>query len=632
MDLPGLIDLLTQLAHGAVTAVARDVTEPSPLAHEVLNARPYAFLDDAPLEERRTQAVQMRRSISWEQASDLSALDPRAIAQVLEETTPNPRDADELHDALLVFGYLITDPAWRSLFDELQRAGRAYTVQLGKSEIWIAHERIAWFYAAIPQARAQLPVTPASAGPDAESGLGQIVQSHLELTGPTTASEIAGELGLAPREVQAALSHVESSGFALRGRFRPDAREDEYCERRILARIHRLTLNQLRREIEPVAPAQFIDFLTYYHCLQPDTKKRGVSGLYAVIQQLSGFWAAAQPWEQEILSARVSDFHLGLLDELTRAGRVSWRAASGEASQHFRFSSSTSVTFTSRETRRLYGGAHSQADVESRLGADAKTVLALLASQGALFLDDIKLETRLLPTQLEGALSELLASGRVTCDSFVAARAYGAKHHRAPRRALGRGKSPRAPRDAGRYFLVPALPGIEAEDDQLSTAYAFGLLHRWGVVCKRLLDREQLLLPWATLRRVLSRLEARGEIRGGRFIEHVSGEQFATKEAIVQLRQRRRAGPSSTPIVVSSYDPLNLVGFLDNEPRIAKAKSTDLLIVAGEFIASTGSGRPVRLSSVPRERAPSDETIARAFAPDRHLALNRPPLAPERVQ
>ncbi len=632
MDLPGLIALLSGIASGCVSTVARDVTEPSPLAHEVLNARPYAFLDDAPLEERRTQAIQMRRSVSFEQATDLSALDPRAIAQVLQETAPTPRDADELHDALLVFGYLAATPTWLMFFDELHRAGRAHYICLGESKLWIAHERAAWFYAALPQSRSQLPSACAALVPDADAGLTQIVQSHLELSGPTTLSEISRELDLAPGQVQVALTRVETSGFALRGRFRPQSNEDEYCERRILARIHRLTLNQLRREIEPVTPAQFVDFLTYYQGLQPDTKKRGASGLHAILQQLSGFWAAALAWEQKLLAARVSDFHSGLLEELTRAGRVSWRAASGEAAQRFRFSSSTSVMFTTRESRVLYGGQFPKPDVESRLGADAKTVLALLTGQGALFLDDIKLEARLLPSQLEDALSELLASGLVTCDSFAAARNSWTKHRRTPRRPRGRNTSLRSLGDPGRYFRVAASPRIEAEDDPLAVSYAFSLLDRWGVVCKRLLDREQLLLPWATLRRVLSRLEARGEIRGGRFIEHISGEQFASKDAIVQLRQRRRAGPSSTPIVVSSYDPLNLLGFLDNEPRIAKANSTELLIVAGQFIASTATGRPARLSSVPQEGALSDETIAQALAPRRHPAFERRPLAPQGAQ
>jgi len=632
MDLPGLIALLTKIECALLSTVARDVTEPSPLAHEVLNARPYAFLDDAPLEERRTQAVQMRRNVSWEQASDLSALDPRAILEVLKETAPSPRDADELHDALLIFGYLPIARQWSAFFDELQEAGRAHRLRLGQNELWIAHERAAWFHAAIPQARPQLPALPPAPELDRERALAQIVQSRLELCGPSTVSEFMAELDVSRGELQSALTQVEGSGFALRGRFRPQSSEDEYCERRILARIHRLTLNQLRREIEPVTPAQFIDFLTYHQCLQADTQRRGPSGAHAVIEQLSGYWAAAQAWEPRLLGGRVSDFHSGHLEELTRTGRVNWRASSGEGAQRFRFSSSTAVMFATRESRALFFGQLLPPDTESRLGADAKSVFALLGRHGALFLDDIKLETRLLQSQLDGAMSELLSSGLITCDSFVAARHYWTKARRPNRRSPGKHLGPKGWGDAGRYFRVATDPALVSEDDPLAVSYANILLQRWGVVCKRLLDREQLLLPWSSLRRVLSRLEARGEIRGGRFIEHISGEQFATKEAIVELRQRRKVGPSSASIIVSSYDPLNLRGYLDNEPRIAKSKSTDLLIVGGQFIASTGAAGPVRLSSPPAPGAPSDEVIFAALGRRGIVPFDRRLLAPQRMQ
>lgn len=614
MDIDGLLQLLEKIEAGTVRTIARDLTEPSPLAHEVINARPYAFLDDAPLEERRTQAIQMRHNLS--QPTDLAALDPRAIEQVLHEVAPAPRDADELHDALLVFGYLRPQPEWTAYQQQLEREGRLHHFRLRGGSILIAHERLPWFRATNQQFH--VPGDENLGQLDAESALVHILRSRLELCGPVTAAELAAELDLPVQQVHAALTSIEGEGFALRGRFRPQATDIEFCERRLLARIHRLTLNQLRREIEPVTLSEFVDFLTHHQCLQPDTRKAGRDGALAVIQQLSGVWAAAQLWQTWLLPGRVKDFNAALLDHLTRSGQATWRAASGEASYRPRFSAGTSTTIASRELRHIHCVQRQPTLSEAKIGADARLVLELLGRQGALFFDDLKLNTRLLPTQLEGALSELLATGLITCDSFAADRHYFtdtlAKRRRTPR-VNGPSLVHGLP-GAGRFSRIPSAPPLDATDDAVVTRYAFSLLERWGVVSKRILDREQLLLPWGELRRVFSRLEARGEIRGGRFVQHLSGEQFATKDAIAHLRQLRKIGPSENLIVVSSYDPLNLRGYLDSEPKLPKSRSNQLLLLGGRFIASNEAGVLARFLETQPESALSDDTIAMAF--DRH--------------
>ncbi len=593
MDLPGLLSLLQKIENHEVRTLARDLTEPSPLAHEVIAARPYAFLDDAPLEERRTQAIYMRRFATVESARDLAELSPEAIEQVLAEARPLIRDEDELHDALFIFGFFKSDELPQAAWVEnLVASHRAYWVETGAAPLLIAAERYAWYlslFGAPPLHPRKGPKNLSEITKD--KALREVVRSRTELVGPTTATELAEALGLPHGDIQVALAALEGEGFVLRGRFRAGANEDEYCQRGLLARIHRLTLARLRKEIEPVSPVQFVEFLVQYQGLTPATKRRGIEGTLAAVEQLSGFWAAAQTWEDNLLARRVIDFSPNYLNELAQQGKIVWRGSSGGSSGRPRFSGSTSVSFCRRAEGPLFLGATLQPDQNERAGPDARRLLALMQQRGALFYDELTSDAKLLPSQAEDALSELLSLGLVTCDHMIQTRRFlSSKHKNGSARARRGRSSGRRITPSGRFSEVRGEPALEGGEDPRAELYALRLLQRWGVVFKKLLEREQPLLPWYELRRVLSRLEAQGEIRGGRFVDHISGEQFATPEAISLLRSVRRASPTNDLIWISSYDPLNLRGILDEEPKIPRSKSTLVALLQGRFVAVNDRG------------------------------------------
>ena len=618
MDLDGLKLLLSKVESGEVTTIARDLTAASSLAHEVLNARPYAFLDDAPLEERRTQAIHMRRMSDLGGAKDLGALNPQAIEQVLHDITPGPRDADELHDALLVFGFLLdSELSWSDLVEQLVDTGRAHVVHLTHHWLLIAHERVHWFGRVYPQSH--LRPTGPNTDPDLQrdTALVHILRSRLELCGPISANELALLLALPEDEVQFALVALEQEGFVLRGHFRPETVTVEFCERRLLARIHRLTLSRLRREIEPVTQSEFVDFLTHVQGVHPSTRRTGMLGTLAIIEQLSGYPAAASSWESGIFPRRVSDFSADQVDQLTQLGRVSWRAQASDEARQPRFTGATSILLTSRSLRDIYCAQPALGETSQLISADAQRTLEVITEQGALFLEDVRHSTRLLPSQLELALSELLATGLLTCDSFSGARHFFTSAKRLSLRARPGRARPSKWGDlssAGRFSRVVVGAPLDPNDEDGLSRYAFHLLNRWGVVFKQLLDREQLLIPWSELRRVFSQLEARGEIRGGRFVAHISGEQFATKEAISLLRQVRRDGPSSQPCVLSAYDPLNLAGIITKDRRVPRARNSHVLLMGGQFLASREAGK---IMVFPTSSPPllSESAIRTAFGP-----------------
>jgi ATP-dependent helicase Lhr and Lhr-like helicase len=615
MDVAGLERLLTRIEAGEIRIVARDLTEPSPLALEVLSARPYAYLDDAPLEERRTQAVMGRRWLTPEDAADLGRLDPEAIARVREEAWPEPANADEMHDALVWLGFLAESevgntPGWAGWLGELAASRRAARLVHGEARLWVAAERLPQFQAVWPDAALDpgivAPPAYAERGWSPDLALVEILRGRLEGLGPVAQAALAAPLGLAEADVAVALAALEAEGFAMRGRFTPDADGEEWCERRLLARIHRYTVRRLRAEIEPVAARDFLRFLFGWQRVAPETRMEGPDALAAIAGQLEGFEAPAGAWESEILPARLADYDPAWLDDLCLSGRTAWARLrprsprpedSGRGATPVR---STPITLLARRNA-AHWSLLSPGDDGIAPSATARRVVELIRREGASFFDELADGTGLLRPQVEDALSELVALGIVTSDSFAGLRALltpAAKKNGRRRRAVSF-----AMEDAGRWALArrPRTPDNPVKAAaEASEHLARVLLRRYGVVFWRLIEREAAWLPpWRDLLRIYRRLEARGEIRGGRFVAGFTGEQFALPEAIGALRETRRKGGSGGLVSLSGADPLNLTGILTPGPRLAALTGNRVLYRDGVPVALYAGGEVQLFETLP---------------------------------
>jgi len=648
MDVEGLERLLGAIEQGETEVVARDLTEPSPLALEILSARPYAFLDDAPLEERRTQAVLARRFLDADSAADLGKLDAEAIARVREEVWPEARTADELHDALMSLAFL-TDaelearPEWRALLDELAAAKRATRLQsppfekggsggicdAGPTAIYIAAERLPEFAALYPDARR----TPNIEAPVEyrkpwvrEDALVEILRDRLQGLGPVTAAALAASIGVPESQIEAALAALEAEGSVMRGRFTLDngsritdhGSQLEWCERRLLARIHRYTVNRLRAEIEPVEARDFMRFLFEWQRVAPEARVEGADAVAGIVSQLEGFEAPAAAWETEILPARVNEYDPAWLDDLSRAGRVVWTRIAPLASTGERAPApvrTTPIVLSSRRHLSLWSRLARDGN-DIALTSRGQRVLEFLSSHGASFFDEIVEGSGLLRTQVEEALAELVAQGLVNSDSVAGLRALLVPSDR--RRSFdGGGRRMRRTalfgiEDAGRWALARKKTAGETsnatDDPEVVEHVARTLLRRYGVVFWRLLAREaQWLPPWRDLLRCYRRLEARGEIRGGRFVAGVTGEQFAAPEAVGLLRDIRRRERAGTLVGVSGADPLNLVGILTPGARLPALTGNRVLYRDGVPIALLVAGETRFLE----ELAPEAQWTAR---------------------
>jgi len=602
MDLGGLERLLARIEQGALPCVARDVSEPSPLAAEILNARPYAFLDDAPLEERRTQAVRQRRWLDPESQRDLGALDPLAIASVVETCRPDATTPDELHDALLLHAALPEEEGLRGSHDArfavLAAARRAALFVHGGARLWVAAERVGLWRlldAATPFAPAIVqPASVPGGCTSREEALREIVRGRLEAVGPTTCGEIAAALGLAPSDVEVALVMLESEGFVLRGTFRPGARELEWCERRLLARIHRATLETLRREIEPVSPAVLLRFFAEHQHTSARTRMHGVEGLSAIVEQLAGLDVAATAWERDVLPLRVADYTPAMLDQLSFTGRVVWARAS--ESREARLQGAVGTTPIALFPRDELESLLPPRSTPPTLSLAATKVHALLDGRGASFIADLVRGSGLQRGEVEEALGELTAHGLVTSDGFVGLRAL-----LGGRRARGPGHEP------GRYALLTRATPEGAAPPRDLELLARVLLRRWGVVFRKLLERESVPLAWSELVRVLRLLEARGEVRGGRFVTGFGGEQFALPESIVALRRLRREPPAGELLTIAACDPLNLAGILTPGARITQLPGTRIVLRDGLPVAALGGSALRWLEDVPSSEQPAVE-------------------------
>ncbi len=610
LDIDGLAQVLRGIEQGRIRCLAVDTPVPSQFSHEILNANPYAYLDDAPLEERRARAVEMRRVLPASVLEEVGALDPAAIAQVQQEAWPDVRDADELHDVLHT---LVAVPAssqlsalscqenrsqlttnWNAFFDRLQLENRAFVAEAAGKRYWVAAERIEWFHAMHrvvtglrPVPAGQSPATTQAATPSFDHAVLIAVQGWMAHLGPTTASEIGELLGLPASEIEKALLRIEASGAILRGKFRPvESRsatsgdheaETEWCERRLLARIHRLTVATLRKQIEPVTASQFMNWLLRWQHLAPGTQVRGEHGTLEVIRQLQGFEIPASAWERFVLGRRISDYDPAHLDQLCLTGVVGWGRLSphpatleatedGENRRRVIPTRVAPIAFFVREDadwlRTRHPGAEDSAT--SFLSPVAQAVLELLKQRGALFFPDMVRATGRLKAEIETGLWELVAAGLVTADGFENLRALVT-----PKSASGSGMGKvRRPRHApGRWAL---LQTEGAERDRSVESCCWMLLRRYGVVFRDLLVRETNLPRWRELQIGYRRLEDRGEVRGGRFVDGFLGEQFALPVAVESLRSFRRLPQSANAerIVIAAADPLNLVGIVVPGERI----------------------------------------------------------------
>jgi ATP-dependent Lhr-like helicase len=591
MDIDGFEEVLRRLESGDIRVVAKDLTEPSPMALEALAARPYAFLDDAPLEERRTQAVISRRWLDPTEAADIGKLDPEAIARVRAEAWPDAATPDELHDALLWLTFMTDEEAgsnarWPALMEDLALQSRVARIARGTRSLWAAAEKCALFEAL-------------------DDSLVEIVRGRLEGLGPVTARQMADSLDLAETRINAALIVLEAEGFAMRGRFTGDALAEEWCERRLLARIHRYTVKRLRAEIEPVSAREFLRFLGEWQRVLPGARMQGPDALAAILAQLEGFESPAGAWETEVIPARIAEYEPQWLDEHCRAGRFIWTrlAARGGArgdDTAARGASpvrSTPIVLLARRNVPQWSMFADRSD-PVLLTSKAQAVADFIREHGASFFDEIAENARMLPAEVEESLAELVAVGLVNSDSFAGLRVLlmpSGRRGGRPNSYSGRHKRRLAlfgMADAGRWALVrrPAAPSAQRRDEAVEQIVRT-LLRRWGVIFWKLLTREAAWLPpWREILSCCRRLEARGEIRGGRFVAGFSGEQFATPEAIGLLRDVRRKPPTESYVSISAADPLNLIGILTPGARLASLAGNRLLLRDGLPVATLAAG------------------------------------------
>jgi ATP-dependent helicase Lhr and Lhr-like helicase len=597
-DYDGCLEVLRGIETGSIKTIGLDSREPSPFAHQLLNANPYAFLDDAPLEERRARAVTLRRSLSTDAFRDLGRLDPEAIAQVKSEAWPIVRDADELHDALLSSGALLDAEArsWLGFFDELRSRGRAALIEgSGVPALWVATERWPMIRAIWPEASARPELAiPRGVRTDwpREEAIQQLVRGRIECVGPTTIDRIATEFHLPAIDVEIALVAIESQGLVLRGRF-TGQHDLEWCDRRLLARIHRLTLEGLRRQIAPVSIEQFIRYLVGHQHLHPNTKQRGPQGLLALIEQLEGFEAPAGHWEKHILPARMESYDPAWLDTLTFMGQagwgrlrpVAWMQSAGEASARpmKALTRSTPITLMLRDHAAWLLPSPEQlaeSSVLDQLGSNARAAHEAFVRHGALFPAQVGTLLNLVPSQVDDVLGELAAAGLVTSDGYPALRTLLGTNAPIARHRLRR-RASEIPVPAGRWTLLrsPLLPAVD--DAKRIENWCRLLLRRYGVMFRELIANDSAAPRWGELVRIYRRMEARGEIRYGRFIDGVAGEQFALAETIPLLRATSES--TSATIGLPATDPINLTGRITAGPRVPALPGHSIAIVDGAF-------------------------------------------------
>jgi ATP-dependent Lhr-like helicase len=583
MDIEGLRELVAGIEAGRIAVIVRDTTEPSVLAHEILHGPAFTYLDDeTEAGNRRSRQVQLPRGLPVD-ARDLARLDSAAIARVASEVAPAPRDADELHDLLMTLFVMRPVACFASWFDELAAAGRAGSLTAADRVLWFPAERAGVLAPLFPGWPAGV-VAPGSRVMEPEAVVAELLRGHLEVSGPCTAAGLAEATGLGESEVSLALVRLETEGFALRGRFTDPDGGEEWCARRVLTRIHAYTRQRKRREAEPVTAQDFMRFLLRWQHVTPETRREGSRGVLAVVEQLQGFELAAGAWEKAVLPARVTGYRKEWLDEVCLDGGVAWgrlslrseaaedSGAEAAPSRGLTPSRATPITLVVRDDLAwLLAAARGTSQPLQPGPGRTRDVLDALAGRGALFQTDLAAETGRLPGEIEEALWDGVARGLLTADGFRAVRSLFA-HRALAASALGRNRLRRggqlASRTAGRWSLLPSARP-DCDPDELAEAVAEQLAVRWGVVFRDLLARENIAVPWRDVLWAFRRMEARGTLAGGRFVNGFSGEQYAHPDAVGLLREIRKRPRDGATVTLSAADPLNLAGIVLPGPRIA---------------------------------------------------------------
>lgn len=601
MDMEGLERVLHAIMDGAIECIAVDTPQPSEFCHEILNANPYAYLDDAPLEERRARAVEMRRVLPDKVVSEYGRLDPAAIERVCLEAAPDIRDADELYDLLMNLVALPVDATWMGqapaqeqwgeYFEALVRTNRAAKEKLPDSRVcWVAAEAAESFR------------TVYSSNDHEKRGdiIEQMISGWLMNLGPVNSRQLAERAALSVSDVERALVKIESRGAVLRGVFTHSATEPgetgtaggiaphthiEWCERGLLARIHRLTIAIIRKQIEPVSAAQFMSWLFSWQHVAPGSQLVMQHGTLEVLKQLQGFEVGANSWESQLLARRIKNYKESFLDNLCLTGQVGWARLSPHSAmaagrdttdgnnRRIIPTSASPIAFYLREECDWMAPRQ---DVEfdySVLGSQARKVLDFLTDRGASFYLDLVRATRLLKAEVEMALWELVTAGLVSADGFDNLRALTD-----PKRRAGSGLSGGAARprhSQGRWSRVNTESYCDAQEHV--EAVCWMLLKRYGVVFRELLTRETVVPKWREVLLMLRRLEAQGKIRGGRFVTGFLGEQFALSLAVESLRASKNTHRDNDIVKVSAGDPLNLVGIIVTGAKVA-ANSTSVVV------------------------------------------------------
>ncbi|HEY3725089.1 MAG TPA: DEAD/DEAH box helicase [Acidimicrobiia bacterium] len=571
MDLDGVRGLLERIESGEVTVHCVDTTEASVLAHEIITARPYAFLDDEELQNRRTNAVQLRRGLNVD-LSAIGALEPSALERVREEVTPEPTTADDLHDLLSSLVVARARDDWRSSWTELVDRGRGQVLEHHGIELWSTTERR-------EDARLVL------AGD--EPAIAAALRGQLEISGVTTVDELAIATTLPATRVVAGLAVLQHEGFAMQGRY-SGGETTEWVARRLLARMHSYSRRARRDTTKTVTAQDFVRFLLRWQHVAPGTQLVGEAGLLAALDQLQGFEAAAVAWEPELLARRMGSYRPDLLDQLCHAGQVGWLRLTprprddadvpvGQPSK----ATPISVVFRA-DTPWLLEAARAGTDPpEPTVGATAE-ILEVLRARGASFAHELETATRRLPEDVERGLWDGVARGLLTADGFGAVRARVAEARRAePRRfsRLLRGAQPVAAAP-GRWSLVPAT-GADLDRDELAEAVAELLLRRWGVIFRDLAVHDSIRFPWRDLQWALRRLEDRGLVRGGRFVSGFTGEQYALPEAAEQLAHVAKLERTGERVTVNATDPLNVVGVIVPGANVPTVRTRHVTFVDG---------------------------------------------------
>ena len=679
MDIAGLERVLRACEDGRIRFHCRDLGAPSPLAQEILNARPYAFLDDAPAEERRTSAVIARRFLDPADAAHLGRLSPAAIERVRNEAWPVFNNPDELHDALSLTGVMSAregneeNPAaahGRTWLSRLAGEGRATILRTGKQTLWACAERRPQVEAVYTHATDVTPApsrampagagnpstgTPPQAAPGApgssrreqdertgwarEDALVELIRARLECSGPVTEAELAELFEASAPEISVALLALQNEGFAMQGYFSPDAAGTQWCERGLLARIHRYTIQSMRQEIQPVTVASYMRFLFAWHGMG-EIRPEGDGALLSALEKLQGYSIPAAAWEKDILPARLHDYSSAALDRLCSSGRIVWarlpaarhrptrdQAAAGNAV----LLRNTPITLLAREHLALWQGLLPGVTLADRkLSSAAEKVLTALQRRGASFFLDLVQNTGLLRTQVETALAELASCGAVTSDSYAGLRALITPESRRPGYGHGSRRRRRASimnsvDAAGRWSAIvpaPENPGVPAgktwpgTDENTLAALVDTLLNRYGVLFRKVLERESGLPQWRELLYTCRRREARGELRGGYFVEGCPGEQFARPEALTLLRKQKNATRELPPVVISAADPLNLAGIILPGERIPALHTNRILFRNGVPVARQLNGITTCLTDIePAARGEIDRLLARRRHP-----------------